>query len=243
MSASSRVSLRALLIAAAGAGILAGQAARADDVTYFDKAPTAEELRRQLMEAPAARPRTRGIVISPQGKPPATRGIVFDTPAQPAAAAAPAPAAAPAAASAAPQAQPAPQTSALAAPGAAPAAAQPAQLQVSEKAIAFPINFRLGQAQIQPDSLPFIDIVADFLEQNPNVRLLVEGHTDSTGNAERNMTLSRERAFSVSGYLIEKHHIDPSRLLAIGRGQSEPLPSLDPKNARNRRVQFRVIGG
>jgi len=252
MSASSRLSVRPFLIAAASAAgcFLALPAFSADDVRYFDKAPSAEELRKSLMEA------------TPQAKP-RTRGIVFGAPAEPVAApAAPAPAAvapaatmAPAVASPAPAPVQAPSQAAVSLPApaaapiavpAAPVAAAPAprqEIQVSEKAIAFPINFRLGQSQIEAASYPFIDTMADFMKQNPNMRILVEGHTDATGNPDRNMALSRERAFSVSSYLIEKHRIDPSRLMAIGRGQQEPLQALDPKDGRNRRVQFRVIGG
>lgn len=249
MSANSCLFVRPLLIAAAAAAgcFITVPGFSADDVRYFDKAPSADELRKSLLES------------TPQAKP-RTRGIVFGAPAAPTAAPAPPAAAAPAPAMAAPApvsiqapsqaavAMPAPAAVPVSVAPAAPApvASAPAprqEIQVSEKAIAFPINFRLGQSQIEAASYPFIDTMADFMKQNPNMRILVEGHTDASGNSDRNMALSRERAFSVSSYLIEKHRIDPSRLMAIGRGQQEPLQSVDPKDGRNRRVQFRVIGG
>lgn len=289
MSANSQSRFKVGLLAAAGAvGILmATQGLGADEVQYYDKAPSAEELRKRLLGTPEVAPRTRGMPV-PGSKPPATRGIVFTAPqeaAQPAPAApAPAPivtetrpapqlapavaapsetrpapqatapqaapafappAAAPAPAAPAMQASVAPAAAAAAAPGPAAAAApgQTMQITVSQQAIAFPINFRLGSAQVVPESVSFIDTIADFMKQNPQVRLLVEGHTDATGSPERNNVLSRERAYSVTTYLIEKHRIDPTRLLAIGRGQTEPLQSLDPKHPRNRRVQFRMISG
>ena len=80
------------------------------------------------------------------------------------------------------------------------------------------------------------------MQKDPGIRLMVEGHTDSSGSPTRNNSLSRERAYSVVNYLIERYRIDPMRLMPIGKGFSEPLEGMDSTNPKNRRVQFRVIG-
>lgn len=208
--------------------LLAAAVAHADNnVTVYDRAPSVEELQRQL---------TGGSEATPQRKV-RTRAIVFgdSAPASQETAAAPA---APAAAGPA-AAAPAPS---VAQPQAASAPASGASMQVSEKAIAFPINFRVNSAEIMSESVPFLDSIAGLLQKDPAMRLLVEGHTDSSGNSGRNLVLSRERAFSVMNYLIDHYGIDPTRLVPIGKGFSEPLGGLTPDNPKNRRVQFRIIG-
>jgi len=115
-------------------------------------------------------------------------------------------------------------------------------MQVGERAIAFPINFRVNSSDIMPESVPFIESIAGLLQKDPGVRLLIEGHTDSSGNPTRNMSLSRERAFSVMNYLVDRYRVDPMRLVPVGKGYSEPLGGTEPTNPKNRRVQFRVLG-
>ena len=210
--------------------LLAAAVAHADNnVTVYDRAPSVEELQRQLTgggeAAPQRKVRTRAIVFGDSA--PAAQ----ETTAAPAAPAAAGPAAA----------APAPAPS-VARPQAASAPAAGASMQVSEKAIAFPINFRVNSAEIMPESVPFLDSIAGLLHKDPAMRLLVEGHTDSSGNSGRNLVLSRERAFSVMNYLIDHYGIDPTRLVPIGKGFSEPLGGLTPDNPKNRRVQFRIIG-
>lgn len=209
--------------------LLAG-AAQADNVTVYDRAPSVEELQRQLTGA--------GGTPAPQRKG-KTRAIVFgdSAPAAQEASGAPAPAT---------QAAPAPQPSQpMAYQQPQPMAQQPAAtspVQVSERAIAFPINFRVNSADILPESVPFLESIAGLLAKDPAMRLVVEGHTDTSGNPGRNLALSRERAFSVMNYLIDHYRIDPLRLVPVGKGFSEPLGGLEPENPKNRRVQFRIIG-
>lgn len=209
--------------------LLLASTAYADNVTVYDRAPSVEELQRQLTGGgeppkPERKVRTRAIVFGGEPAPAAQEAPP---------AAAPQPAAPPARPQAAYQ-QPAYQQ-------AAPAAA-PSSFQVSERAIAFPINFRVNSSDILPESVPFLESIAGLLNKDPNMRLVVEGHTDASGNRGRNLSLSRERAFSVMNYLIDNYRIDPLRLVPVGKGFSEPLGELDPENPKNRRVQFRVIG-
>lgn len=231
MSASN-VKMRRLAVAVSLA-FLAGGSAWAGDVTVYDKAPSVEELQRKLTGGEGTEGKRKLK----------TRAIVFGD-----AAPAPAPAVQEPASAAAPQpattyTAPAPAAAAQAAARPTPAAA-PAQqtMQVGENAIAFPINFRVNSAEVMPESIPFIESIAGLLQKDPSIRLLIEGHTDISGNAARNTVLSRERAFSVMNYLIDHYRIDPMRLVPVGKGFSEPLGGMEPTNPKNRRVQFRIIG-
>lgn len=213
----------------AGLLVLASGFATAGDVTVYDKAPSVEELQRQLT----------GGDGSVAKKKPRTRAIVFgdSAPAQQEATPEPAPA---------PQAgyQPAPRPQQQAKPQARPqqAAARPQTMQVGENAIAFPINFRVNSAEILPESIPFLQSIAGLMQKDQGVRLMVEGHTDVSGNPDRNNKLSRERAYSVVNYLIDRYQIEPTRLMPVGKGFSEPLDGLEATNPKNRRVQFRTVG-
>lgn len=115
-------------------------------------------------------------------------------------------------------------------------------VQVSENAIAFPIQFKVNSSQILPEAVPFLQSIAGFMQKEPGVRLLVEGHTDISGGYQRNVALSRERAFSVINHLIDRFGLDPMRFMPVGKGPSDPLRGLDPADPKNRRVQFRIIG-
>lgn len=208
----------------AGLLVLASGFAAAGDVTVYDKAPSVEELQRQL---------TGGDAMEGKRKL-RTRSIVFGDSAPAPQEAAPSPAPPPQAdyqpaqASQRPQQQPAP--------------ARPQAMQVGEKAIAFPINFRVNSSEILPESVPFLESIAGLMQKDAGVRLLVEGHTDASGNPARNNALSRERAYSVVNYLIDQYRIEATRLMPVGKGFSEPLEGMVATNPKNRRVQFRIIG-
>lgn len=213
-------------------GMLFSPLGLASDVKVYDKAPSVEELQKQLTgdSVPGrSKPRTRAIVFgdaspAPQDTAPAQQEASTDKPT-----------------AAAPQ-QPRPQQTQSQGQAQASASAGQQPMQVSVNAIAFPINFRVNSADIMGESIPFLESIAGLLQKDANIRLLVEGHTDSSGAATRNNTLSRERAYSVVNYLIDRYRIDPARLIPIGKSFSEPLEGLDASNPKNRRVQFRVIG-
>lgn len=102
------------------------------------------------------------------------------------------------------------------------------------------VYFATGSDQIQPESAPTLEEIAQMLRQNPNLNLTIEGHTDSQGDDMSNLELSRERAEAVMEYLVQQHGIDPSRLSAQGRGESQPVASNDTPEGRqqNRRVEL-----
>ncbi len=113
---------------------------------------------------------------------------------------------------------------------------------VSAVSVDFAIQFKLGSAEVAPESEGTLRQIAKILGLNPDRCILVEGHTDATGNADRNMALSRDRADSVVRFIVEKAGMDRSRLAPIGKGQNDPLKNLDPRNPKNRRVVFKVVG-
>jgi OmpA-OmpF porin, OOP family len=84
-----------------------------------------------------------------------------------------------------------------------------------------------------------LDKIIDFLKEDTTINLNITGHTDSTGTAEYNQTLSEKRAYSVYQYLLD-HGIYKTRLKHLGKGESEPLneSQLIKNLGLNRRVEF-----
>lgn len=105
------------------------------------------------------------------------------------------------------------------------------------------IRFASGSAVIDPESYQAIDEAVRFLKTNPTVRVEIQGHTDSQGSYQGNLTLSQERAQSVRDYLIRVHGISADRLEARGYGSNVPVASNDTEAGRsqNRRVELVVI--
>lgn len=101
------------------------------------------------------------------------------------------------------------------------------------------INFDVGKADIQSSSFGILDEIAAALGADPQLKVVVEGHTDSTGARAFNMDLSQRRAQSVMAYLVGKG-VSPSRLSAKGYGPDRPIADNGTKlgRSKNRRVQF-----
>jgi outer membrane protein OmpA-like peptidoglycan-associated protein len=117
------------------------------------------------------------------------------------------------------------------------------QLGKGEIKVKGTVHFGTNNAVIRPDGEQLLDEVADVIIRHPEIhKIRVEGHTDNRGNAQHNLTLSKQRAQAVVDYLI-KQGVDPSRLTAEGYGSTQPLvPNLTPANrARNRRVAFKIV--
>jgi outer membrane protein OmpA-like peptidoglycan-associated protein len=84
--------------------------------------------------------------------------------------------------------------------------------------------------------------IAKILAISPDHCVIVEGHTDVSGNADRNMTLSRHRADAVVEFMVEKMGLEHRRLVPIGKGSTDTLKNLAPQDPKNRRVVFKVVG-
>ncbi len=85
-----------------------------------------------------------------------------------------------------------------------------------------------------------IQTIARGLETNPNLRLMIEGYTDSVGNAAYNLELSKRRAEAVKTVLVSQFKVDAARLTTAGLGATKPIDSNDTPQGRsqNRRVEL-----
>jgi outer membrane protein OmpA-like peptidoglycan-associated protein len=104
------------------------------------------------------------------------------------------------------------------------------------------VNFDFDQDTIRPDSRPILNAAVRILNENPAVRIAVEGHTDSIGSEEYNEQLSLRRAEVVYRYLVN-HGVDPERLEVVGYGESRPVASNEDAGGRaqNRRTELHVV--
>ena len=100
-------------------------------------------------------------------------------------------------------------------------------------------HFDTNSDRVKAESGPVLKMVAEALKADPAMRLRIEGHTDSTGDAAKNMDLSARRAASVKGELV-KYGIDAGRLETAGLGASKPSAdnATPVGRAENRRVEF-----
>lgn len=103
------------------------------------------------------------------------------------------------------------------------------------------VLFDLNQAELKPGSERNVQKIADFLQEYPERKALIEGFTDSTGSDSYNQVLSEQRAEAVRTFLIDKG-ISADRVAARGYGKSNPVASNDTPATRqlNRRVEIVV---
>ena len=108
------------------------------------------------------------------------------------------------------------------------------------KLITYGITFDVNKANVKPESYGTLKSIADVLTENPTVKVKITGHTDSDGDAAKNLDLSQRRAESVKNELAKNFGIDDSRLSTEGAGETKPIAANDtPENkAKNRRVEF-----
>ncbi len=104
------------------------------------------------------------------------------------------------------------------------------------------IFFETAKADLRPESFTELDRVVTLLKDNPNMEILIEGHTDNVGTPASNMQLSAARATSVESYLITKG-IANTRLRTKGFGDTKPVAANDTEANRqqNRRVEFTIV--
>jgi outer membrane protein OmpA-like peptidoglycan-associated protein len=104
------------------------------------------------------------------------------------------------------------------------------------------ILFDTDSDVIRPESTPTLREIGEMLQEHGDMSLLIEGHTDSAGEADYNLELSESRAQSVVEYLVASYGIDSNRLAAAGFGESNPVGDNSTPEGRqqNRRVELVV---
>lgn len=103
------------------------------------------------------------------------------------------------------------------------------------------IEFDTGSSTISDESIPLLKELVAIIRNCPDKRIKIAGHTDNVGTAEKNITLSLDRAEAVTRYFT-KNGISANRLKAVGYGDSSPLVSNDTEEGRkrNRRIEFHI---
>jgi outer membrane protein OmpA-like peptidoglycan-associated protein len=113
---------------------------------------------------------------------------------------------------------------------------------VTPKAVAsFEVHFAFNSHELTPEATKTLDQLGDALN-SPYLSpycFRIEGHTDSIGSDAYNQDLSVRRANSVVRYLVDHQHVDETRLLPVGYGETHPVASNDTDEGRqkNRRAQ------
>lgn len=111
-------------------------------------------------------------------------------------------------------------------------------------------NFVFNNVQFETNSFKLLDIskieldkLVQVLNENPSIKIIIKGHTDSIGKANDNLLLSTNRAKAVVDYCISKG-IDAARLSFKGFGSSVPLATnkTEQGRAKNRRTEFEIVG-
>lgn len=100
------------------------------------------------------------------------------------------------------------------------------------------VEFDLNSAAARPDHRAEVKRVYDFMQEYPQTRVTIEGHTDSAGSNAYNQDLSQRRANTIAGILINDFGVDATRVSSVGYGEAKPIASNDTIEGRqkNRRV-------
>jgi outer membrane protein OmpA-like peptidoglycan-associated protein len=103
------------------------------------------------------------------------------------------------------------------------------------------VLFATDKAELKSNGLMNINKLAQYLQENPDRKVIVEGYTDSTGTASHNQSLSERRADSVRAALV-KMGVDPARIVAQGYGKEYPVADNTSTSGRamNRRVEVTI---
>lgn len=115
-------------------------------------------------------------------------------------------------------------------------------IKAGESIVLKNIFFETNSHSLLASSTAELNTLTELMQNNPKLKVLIEGHTDNVGNAEHNQILSQQRAEAIVSYLTEKG-IEPSRLQAKGYGFSRPIATNDTEEGRalNRRTEIKII--
>ncbi len=116
-------------------------------------------------------------------------------------------------------------------------------IRAGETVVLRNIFFKTDSHELLPESLVELRKLLELLNQNPQMRIEIGGHTDSTGSFVYNQSLSERRALSVYNYLVE-NGIESNRLAYSGYADQKPIATNETEEGRalNRRTEFKVLG-
>lgn len=115
----------------------------------------------------------------------------------------------------------------------------------AEQGKSFVINniyYKTNSAEIEEGSKLILQSFAEYLIENPTIKVEIQGHTDNVGNPKDNEALSTNRAYSVKQY-IESFKVSGSRIMAKGYGANQPIADNKTEDGRskNRRTEFLIL--
>lgn len=112
-------------------------------------------------------------------------------------------------------------------------------LDTDGRVIVAGVTFEFNSANLSSGSTPSLQAVLSYLQNNPEVKIIIEGHCDTSGDTSLNPALSQARADSVRDWLVD-NGIQGTRLTAVGKSDSFPIAdnSTPEGQAKNRRVEI-----
>lgn len=128
------------------------------------------------------------------------------------------------------------------APKAAPVKTETEAQMLEKGRVTLNVEFDTGKTLVKPRYNKEIEKVAEVMKKYPELKVVIEGHTDNVGGAKYNQNLSQRRAEAIKNVLVKKYKIEASRLTAKGYGFSKPIADNKTKEGKqkNRRVEAAV---
>lgn len=104
------------------------------------------------------------------------------------------------------------------------------------------IYYNTNSAELMPESKIVLEAFAQYLKENPKIKIEIQGHTDNVGKESDNQALSANRAFTVK-QTLESYGVDPDRIGERGFGSSKPIGDnkTEAGRAKNRRTEFEIL--
>lgn len=115
------------------------------------------------------------------------------------------------------------------------------EIEPGQEYVMRPLQYEFGASIVDSESMPYLEAMASYLLDNPDLNVVIQSHTDSISDDETNLVLSRLRAAEIESYLIDQG-IDPDRLSTEGYGETRPVASNETPEGRaqNRRTEFAI---
>ncbi len=116
-------------------------------------------------------------------------------------------------------------------------------IEIGKSIVVDDLLFKTGKTELDERSFRILDQLVDFMNQNPTIKIELQGHTDSDGSEASNQILSEGRAQAAVDYLSRKG-IAVNRLVAKGYGETTPIATNNTPEgkAKNRRVELKIVG-